>query len=211
MNKRISACIAAILLTAASAFAQAPDAAQQKAQELTEKLPDGLYAVLDTPRGAMVIYLYHDKAPLAVANLVGLAEGSFAGGKRFYDGLSFHRVVANFVIQGGDPLGNGTGGPGYRFPDEFDPSLRFTGPGILAMANAGPGTNGSQFFITLAATPHLNDRHTIFGRVAQGMNVVQAIRQGDAMTSVRIVRKGAAAQAFSMDKAAFDKAIGAKR
>jgi peptidyl-prolyl cis-trans isomerase A (cyclophilin A) len=147
-----------------------------------------------------------------VASFVGLAEGKFQNsGKPYFDGLSFHRVEPNFVIQGGDPLGNGTGGPGYQFPNEIDPSLSFNAAGILAMANAGPDTNGSQFFITLGAAPHLNGGYTIFGRVASGMDSVRIIRKGELMASVRIVRRGGAASAFSMDKAAFDAAILARQ
>ena len=116
-----------------------------------------LIANFDTDRGLIKVELLADKAPLTVANFVNLAK------RGFYDGLNFHRVIADFMIQGGCPLGTGTGGPGYTFPDEFDPSLRHDGPGVLSMANAGPGTNGSQFFITVAPTPHLNFRHTIFG------------------------------------------------
>ncbi len=194
-----------------SAFAQAGDAAALKAASLTSRLPDGLYAVLDTPRGVIILELYYKKAPLAVASFVGLAEGSFQkSGKPYFDGLSFHRVEPNFVIQGGDPLGNGTGGPGYQFPNEIDPSLSFNAAGLLAMANAGPDTNGSQFFITLSAVPQLNGGYTIFGRVASGMDSVRIIRKGDLMASVRIVRRGSAASAFSMNKAAFDAAIKAR-
>ena len=182
------------------------------AAEYVARLPDGLYAVFDTFKGRFAAFLYPERTPLTVANFVGLAEGAFpADGRPFYDGLTFHRYVGGFVIQGGDPSGDGTGGPGYRFPDEFDPSLRFSGAGVLAMANSGPGTNGSQFFITLAATPHLNDKHTIFGRVALGMDVVQRLRAGDRMTGVYIVRKGKAAEAFAVDREAFLKAFGAGR
>ncbi len=212
MIKRKALTALFILFIGLSAFAQTGDAAAVKAASLSSRLPDGLYAVIDTPRGVIILELFYQKAPLAVASFVGLAEGKFqAGGKPYFDGLSFHRVEPNFVIQGGDPLGTGTGGPDYRFPNEIDPSLSFNAAGILAMANAGPDTNGSQFFITLAATPHLNGGYTIFGRVASGLDSVRIIRKGDVMASVRIVRRGSAASAFSMDKAAFDAAIRARQ
>lgn len=196
----------------AGSGAAVPASGAAAAAEYVARLPDGLYAVFDTFKGRFAAFLYPDKTPLTVANFVGLAEGAFpADGRPFYDGLTFHRYVGSFVIQGGDPRGDGTGGPGYRFPDEFDPSLRFSGAGVLAMANSGPGTNGSQFFITLAATPHLNDKHTIFGRVALGMDVVQRLRAGDRMAGVYIVRKGKAAEAFAVDREAFMKAIGSGR
>lgn len=123
------------------------------------------YATLKTNHGDVVIQLFPNHAPETVANFVGLADGSKTG-KRFYDGLTFHRIIEGFMIQGGCPTGTGTGGPGYQFKDEFHPELQFSKPYLLAMANAGPGTNGSQFFITLADTPWLNMRHTIFGEVA---------------------------------------------
>ncbi len=126
-------------------------------------------ATIDTNHGEIVIELFPQEAPKTVNNFVTLSRDGF------YDGVIFHRVIPNFMIQGGDPTGTGTGGPGYTFEDEFHPSLRFDKPGLLAMANAGPGTNGSQFFITTVPTPHLNDKHTIFGRVTQGQDVVEAI------------------------------------
>jgi len=164
---------------------------------------DGLYAVIATPRGEIVLQLEYKKVPLTVTNFVALAEGTMTG-KPFYDGLTFHRVVANFMIQGGDPLGNGSGGPGYAFADEFDPTLRFTGPGILAMANSGPATNGSQFFITHVKTDWLNGKHTIFGHVVAGQNVVNATSQGDVILKVSIVRQGKDAQGFTATKASFE-------
>jgi peptidylprolyl isomerase len=143
---------------------------------------------------------------MTVANFVALAEGTMtrAGNSPFFDGLTFHRVIDNFMIPGGCPLGTGTGGPGYRFPDEFDPALRHVGPGVLSMANAGPGTNGSQFFITHVATPWLDGRHSVFGRVVQGQSVVNAIRQGDRMNRVTIIRNGERANAFRADQETFD-------
>jgi peptidyl-prolyl cis-trans isomerase B (cyclophilin B) len=126
-----------------------------------------------TERGDIVAELFADKAPLTVENFVNLARSGF------YDGTTFHRVIAGFMAQGGDPTGTGRGGPGYQFGDEFHPSLRHDGPGVLSMANAGPGTNGSQFFITYGATPHLDDRHSVFGRVTEGMDVLGSIRERD--------------------------------
>jgi cyclophilin family peptidyl-prolyl cis-trans isomerase len=126
-----------------------------------------------TQRGEFVVDLHADKAPLTVENFVNLARSGF------YDGTTFHRVIRDFMAQGGDPTGTGSGGPGYQFGDEFHPELRHDKAGVLSMANAGPGTNGSQFFITHGPTPHLNDRHSVFGQVVEGMDVVMAIRERD--------------------------------
>ncbi len=130
-------------------------------------------ATFKTERGDIVVELYADRVPLTVENFVNLARAGF------YDGTTFHRVIAGFMAQGGDPTGTGRGGPGYQFGDEFHPTLRHDGPGVLSMANAGPNTNGSQFFITFGPTPHLNDRHTVFGRVTDGMDVLASLRERD--------------------------------
>ncbi len=182
-----------------------------------EKYPDlndGLYAEFVTNKGTFVSQLHFEKTPLTVANFVALAEGthpqvdtSYAN-KKFYNGLKFHRIIDNFMIQGGDPEGTGAGGPGYKFPDEFDESLKHSKKGILSMANAGPGTNGSQFFITLKETPHLDNRHSVFGEIVLGQEVVDSIgkvettKPGDKpvnpviIQEVNIIRKGKAAKSF---------------
>jgi len=178
--------------------------------EAIQKNGDGVYAVIATKKGDVVLQLEFQKTPLTVTNFVGLAEGAFTG-KPFYDGLKFHRVIPNFMIQGGDPQGTGSGGPGYQFADEFDPSLTFTGAGILAMANSGPATNGSQFFITHVKTDWLDGKHTIFGHVIAGQDVVNKIAQGDAIDTVTIVRQGKAAEAFKPTKAGFDAAVTAAK
>jgi peptidyl-prolyl cis-trans isomerase A (cyclophilin A) len=133
-----------------------------------------IYATFDTTEGKFKIKLFADKAPKTVENFVALAEGTKTG-KPFYDGTVFHRVIPDFMIQGGDPEGTGRGGPGYRFADEFNPELRHSKPGVLSMANAGPNTNGSQFFITVAATPWLDNKHSVFGEVSEGYDVVKKI------------------------------------
>lgn len=163
--------------------------------------PDGMYARFETSKGDIYTVLEYKKTPMTVANFVGLAEGGIknsakAEGAPYYNGLRFHRVIKDFMIQGGCPNGNGMGGPGYKFGDEIDSTLKHTGPGILSMANAGPGTNGSQFFITHVATPWLDGKHTVFGHVVEGQNVVNAIAQNDTLLSVTILRKGAEAAAF---------------
>ena len=137
-------------------------------------------AVMKTTKGDIRIALFSAEAPLTVANFVNLAQ------RGYYDGVKFHRVIANFMIQGGDPTGTGRGGPGYNFADEFSPSRRHDAAGTLSMANSGPGTNGSQFFITNGPTPHLDDVHSVFGKVSSGQDVVDAIAQGDAITTVVI-------------------------
>lgn len=191
-------------------------------------LKDGLYAEFNTNKGSFIAELYYKETPATVANFVSLAEGeghtmldSTYKGKRFYDGLIFHRVIKDFMIQGGDPTGTGSGDPGYKFPDEIVDTLSHTAKGTLSMANAGPGTNGSQFFITLAPTPWLDGKHTIFGKVLEGQTVVDSIgtvktvardkpEQDVVLESVNIIRKGKDAKDFKAGKVFEDKLAEAK-
>ncbi|MNJ98152.1 putative peptidyl-prolyl cis-trans isomerase [compost metagenome] len=165
-------------------------------------MENGIYAKFNTAKGAILVKLTHDITPGTVGNFVGLAEGNLENdaksqGKPYYDGLKFHRVISDFMVQGGCPQGTGTGGPGYQFDDEFHPSLRHDTPGVLSMANAGPGSNGSQFFITHVATPWLDDKHTVFGKVVEGQDVVDAIAGNDSLDSVEIIRVGEEAQKWN--------------
>tara|TARA_B100001248_G_scaffold235330_1_gene197969 strand:- start:614 stop:1639 length:1026 start_codon:yes stop_codon:yes gene_type:complete len=168
------------------------------------KLEDGIYAKVNTNKGEIQLQLTYDQTPVTVANFMSLAEGtntqvdSIYSGKPYYDGLTFHRVIQDFMIQGGDPTGTGQGGPGYRFDDEIVPELKHDGPGVLSMANAGPGTNGSQFFITHKETPWLDGKHTVFGRVTEGQSVVDSIAQNDTIIGVTIIRKGRDAKKFDV-------------
>ena len=165
-------------------------------------MENGIYAKISTPKGAITLKLEHEKTPMTVANFVGLAEGTLENTAKendtpYYDGLTFHRVIADFMVQGGDPTGTGAGGPGYQFEDEIHPDLKHDRPGTLSMANAGPGTNGSQFFITHGATTWLDGKHTVFGYVVEGQEVVDAVSQGDAMETVEIVRVGQEAEGWN--------------
>lgn len=174
-------------------------------KEFLSKQADGMYAKFETAKGDIYCALEFKKTPMTVANFVGLAEGAIkntakAEGVPYYDSLKFHRVIPNFMIQGGCPLGTGTGDPGYKFGDEIDETLKHTGPGILSMANAGPGTNGSQFFITHVKTEWLDGKHTVFGHVIQGQSVVDSIKGNDVLKRLVILRKGKEAEAFDAAK-----------
>lgn len=165
-------------------------------------MENGIYAKFNTDKGSIVVQLTYDKTPGTVGNFVGLAEGNLENsarpqGKPYYDGLTFHRVISDFMIQGGCPLGTGTGDPGYKFDDEFRQDLRHDRPGVLSMANAGKGTNGSQFFITHIPTPWLDDNHTVFGFVTEGQDVVDSVAQGDTINSIEIIRVGEEAQKWN--------------
>ena len=165
-------------------------------------MKDGLYAKFNTNKGEILVNLTFDKTPGTVGNFVALAEGHLENqvipqGKPYYDGLKFHRVIPDFMIQGGCPQGTGTGNPGYSFDDEFHPELKHDKPGILSMANSGPATNGSQFFITHVPTPWLDNKHTVFGFVEEGQDIVDSIQQGDKIESIEIVKVGATAEEFN--------------
>ena len=157
-------------------------------------LGDSMQGEIETSKGKIVIELEFEKTPMTVANFVKLSESGY------YNNLKFHRVIADFMVQGGDPDGTGRGGPGYNFPDEFHPDLKHSGPGILSMANSGPGTNGSQFFITHKDTPWLDGKHTVFGHVTSGQDVVAAMEENDIMKSVKIIREGKSAKDFDAPK-----------
>ena len=163
---------------------------------------DGLYAKIKSSKGDILIQLEFEKTPGTVGNFVALAEGTLENsikpqGQKYYDGLKFHRVIPDFMVQGGCPSGTGTGGPGYQFEDEFHADLKHDVPGILSMANSGPGSNGSQFFITHVATPWLDNKHTVFGKVIEGQDVVDKIAQDDIIESIEIIRVGEAAEAYN--------------
>ena len=163
---------------------------------------DGLYSKIKSSKGDILLRLEFEKTPGTVGNFVALAEGNMENsakpqGQKYYDGLKFHRVIPDFMVQGGCPQGTGTGNPGYSFEDEFHSDLKHDKPGILSMANAGPGTNGSQFFITHVPTPWLDNKHTVFGEVLEGQDVVDAIAQDDILESVEIIRVGSDAEGFN--------------
>lgn len=202
---QFSSTFLAFFLTAGLAIAQNQNNTNDMEQDFLSAQADGMYARFETNKGDIYLRLEYQKTPMTVANFVGLAEGSIentakAAGEPYYDGLVFHRVIADFMIQGGCPLGQGTGGPGYKFADEIDASLKHDGPGILSMANAGAGTNGSQFFITHKETSWLDGKHTVFGRVLEGQDVVDRIEQKDTIHRLHILRKGEAAEAFDAAK-----------
>ncbi len=165
-------------------------------------MQDGLYVKFNTTKGEILIALEYKKTPGTVGNFVALAEGNLENsikpqGTPYYDGLKFHRVIPDFMIQGGCPQGTGTGNPGYKFDDEFHPDLKHDGPGVLSMANSGPGTNGSQFFITHIETPWLDGKHTVFGKVSEGLEIVNTINSEDKIETLEIVRVGKDAKAFN--------------
>jgi len=166
---------------------------------------EGIYAHIETRHGEIVAEIFYEKTPMTAANFIGLAEGKIDNdhkelGEPYYNGLKFHRVISDFMVQGGDPTGTGAGGPGYQFPDEIDASLKHSGPGMLSMANAGADTNGSQFFITHKETPWLDGKHSIFGKVQSGQDVVDSIREGDTIKAIRINRVGNDAEEFDARK-----------
>ena len=212
IKQKLTCCASVLLLCAITNVL----CACNKEAAVAKNLGDGLFAKINTVNGDIFIKLEYQKAPLTVTNFTALAEGTMtaAGGKPFYDGLTFHRVISkangdgdDFMVQGGDPNGNGSGGPGYQFPDEIVPELKHDKPGVLSMANAGPGTNGSQFFITIVPTPWLDGKHTVFGRVVQGQDIVNTIKQGDKINRITIIRNGQEAGSFKADQNRFDELL----
>lgn len=212
-NILLLVCLGIISATAQTKKKPAAKQAAKPTFTVTEKksatpsTDQGIFAEIETAKGKIVIQLEYQKTPITVANFVSLSEGTntFVSdeklkGKPFYNGLKFHRVIADFMIQGGDPQGNGSGGPGYSFKDEFVSELKHNRPGILSMANSGPKTNGSQFFITHKETPWLDGKHTVFGNVITGQDVVNKIAQDDVINKITIVRKGAEAKKFDAPK-----------
>ena len=195
-----------------SGYAQKSKTTPKKKTKTTAVKPaakpvtEGLFADIETNKGKITVKLEYKKTPVTVANFVSLAEGTNTvvseayKGKPYYDGIKFHRVIKDFMIQGGDPQGTGAGDPGYKFKDEIVAELKHSKGGILSMANAGPGTNGSQFFITHKETPWLDGQHTVFGEVTQGMDVVNKIEQGDNIVKMTIIRKGKEAKSFDAAK-----------
>lgn len=196
--------ISALLGLAISSCTPAADGTENTTNQpsnTVESTEEGIYAKIQTNKGLITVKLEYEKAPMTVANFVALAEGKMKNtakpeGTPYFDGLKFHRVIADFMIQGGDPTGTGSGGPGYAFADEIVPELKHTRAGTMSMANAGPATNGSQFFITHKDTPWLDGRHAVFGYVVSGQEVVNAIAQNDVMEHVTIERVGKAAKAW---------------
>lgn len=196
--KRITFFVFAALLFSACGITKTP--ADKEAKRLG--LEDGLYAKMSTNKGDIILKLEYEKTPLTVANFVGLAEGKIPNdakkdGVPYYNGIVFHRVIKDFMIQAGDPTGTGRGGPGYKFKDEFHKDLKHDKAGVLSMANAGPGTNGSQFFITHKKTPWLDGKHSVFGHVVQGQEVVNSIEKGDSIKAVMIIPAGKDAKSFN--------------
>ncbi len=199
--------IAGLILTSHALFSQKTQKIKisKMDKEFLSKQADGMYAKFETNKGDIYCALEFKKTPMTVANFVGLAEGKIKNDKKaegvpYYDGNKFHRVIPSFMIQGGCPMGNGMGDPGYKFPDEIDTTLKHKGPGILSMANAGPNTNGSQFFITHVPTPWLDGKHAVFGHVVQGQDVVDKIAGNDTIRHLVILRKGKEAEAFDAAK-----------
>jgi cyclophilin family peptidyl-prolyl cis-trans isomerase len=208
----VGAARCAALLFALFLLLATPSAALATTTEPPPPLPDGLYAEVTTPQGVVIAELHYKQAPMTVANFVGLAEGALGPrkGEPFYDGLVFHRVVDDFVVQGGDPTGTGEGGPGYEFPDEIAPGLRHDRAGVVQMANSGPDTNGSQWCFMLRPVPRLNYLHSVFGHVVRGLELLPRIRQGDTMR-VRILRVGSEADAFRVTESTFAARIAAAK